>query len=106
MPNLLTTPTGLAAPFRSERAEISLICEVRQGTRIWRAIKLDNLSREGFRLCWQPDINMEQPLRIRIPGLHVLTAQIRWRTSVAVGCEFLEPLHCAVFEHLVRQAQV
>lgn len=96
-----TTPSP---PIRSTRAEISLICEVRQGTRIWRTVQLDNLSAEGFRLCWQPDVNMEMPVRIRIPGLQVLTAQIRWRTNAAIGCEFYEPLHEAVFGHIVRQA--
>lgn len=91
-------------PQRAIRAPISLTCEVRQGTRIWRVVKLDNLSCDGFRLAWSPDINMDLPLRIKIPGIQLLTAHIRWRTAAAIGCQFGEPLHVAVFEHLLQHA--
>lgn len=98
------TPSAPDVPLRGIRAPINLTCEVRQGTRIWRVVRLDNLSSHGFRLAWSPDINMEMPLRIKIPGIQLLTAHIRWRTAAAIGCEFDEPLHVAVFEHLLQQA--
>ena len=31
-------------------------------------------------------------------------ADIRWQSNAATGCAFSEPLHIAVFEHLVRKA--
>lgn len=89
---------------REERATLSLLCEVRQGTRPWRMVRLEDLSAQGFRIAWFPNVTTELPVRIRIPGIQLLTAHIRWQSNAAIGCSFNEPLHIAVFEHLVRQA--
>lgn len=81
-----------------------LECEVRQGTRPWKLMQLEDLSQTGFRIAWYPNCRAEVPLRIRMRGLEMLTAHVRWQRDGAVGCEFTAPLHIAVFEHLVRQA--
>lgn len=86
------------------RVLISLRCEIRQGTRPWIAIRLEDVSRTGFRITSLPGCHPDTPLLIRIPGLQVLTAFIRWQKGGALGCEFDRPLHTAVFEHIVRQA--
>jgi hypothetical protein len=85
------------------RESVTLLCEVRQGTRPWQTARMDDISRTGFRIAWLPGAAPEQPLRIRIPGIRMLSAQIRWQQGKAVGCEFTEPLHIAVFEHLIAQ---
>ena len=86
------------------RAGITLICEVRQGSRPWTRARLEDLSPGGFRIARLPGARAELPLRIRIPGMQLLSADIRWMRDGAVGCEFAEPLHVAVFEHIVRSA--
>ncbi len=86
------------------RAGITLICDVRQGSRPWVQVRLEDLSPGGFRIARLPAVRAELPLRIRIPGMQMLTAEIRWVRNGAVGCAFAEPLHVAVFEHLVRSA--
>ncbi len=86
------------------RAEVTLLCEVRQGTRPWRVVRLEDISQAGFRIAWMPAVAEGKPLRIRIPGLQVLSADIRWRRENAIGCEFTTQLHIAVFEHIARQA--
>lgn len=103
------TPIAAAAPEddarqRGERASISLICEVRQSFRDWRKVRLKDISRTGFRIAWYPNVDMRQPLRIRIPGLELLTAHIRWKAEHSLGCEFATPLHVAVLDHIVRSA--
>lgn len=65
---------------------------------------LEDLSSGGFRIGKLPGHRPEVPLRIRIPGMALLSARICWSRSEAIGCEFDTPLHVAVFEHLVRQA--
>ncbi len=87
------------------RIGIALECEVRQGARPWKVTRLEDLSPSGFRIAWFPNCRPEIPLRIRMPGLEMLTAHVRWRDEGAVGCEFSAPLHVAVFEHLVRSAK-
>lgn len=89
---------------RHLRAALTLLCEVRQGTRPWRMARLEDLSPQGFRIAWFPNVSTELPIRIRIPGMQLLSADIRWQSNAAIGCAFSEPLHIAVFEHLVRKA--
>jgi hypothetical protein len=86
------------------RAEVALLCEVRQGSQAWQVARLADISPAGFRIALLPEASKSLPLRIRIPGLVMLTARIRWQRDKAVGCEFAEPLHIAVFEHIARQA--
>lgn len=88
----------------ANRANVTLMCEVCQGTRPWKVTRLEDISQAGFRVAWLPGCHMDTPLRIRIPGMQVLTAHIRWRKANALGCEFAQRLHVAVFEHIVRQA--
>ena len=90
------------APARG-RALLGLGCEVRQGTRPWQLVILEDLSATGFRISGLAHPVPAKLLSIRIPGIQLLSARIRWNTGVVVGCEFMAPLHVAVFEHLVRQ---
>lgn len=87
------------------RAEVTLMCDVRQGADSWSVVRLDDISQTGFRVAWLPNCQRELPVRIRIPGLAMLTATIVWQQGKAVGCAFAEPLHVAVFEHIVQQAE-
>jgi hypothetical protein len=99
----IPTDSGCAREL-GNRTQVTLFCEVRQGSEPWKLVRLDDISPAGFRIAWLPDCKAKTPLRIRIAGLEVLTAQIRWQQGKAVGCEFAEPLHVAVFDHIVRQA--
>lgn len=101
----ITNGLGCTREF-SDRAEVTLLCEVRQGMQPWRMARLDDISQAGFRIGVLPGAKRGVPLRIRIPGLQMLSAQIRWQQGQAVGCEFSEPLHVAVFEHIVRQCRI
>lgn len=85
------------------RETLSVQCEVRQGTRAWQKATLEDLSRTGFRIGWLPGATQHHPLRIRIPGIQLLSATIRWKRESSIGCEFTAPLHEAVFDHIVGQ---
>lgn len=100
----ITGTEGLSAE-RQPRAEVVIRCEVRQGTRPWRMAYLEDLSPGGFRIASYPDHRPEVPVRIRIPGIQLLSARVCWSRDGAVGCEFDAPLHQIVFEHLVRVAK-
>lgn len=88
----------------TNRALVSVDCEVRQGTRPWKKTRLEDISPAGFRMAWLPGCHPDIPLKIRISGMQVLTAHIRWKKEGSVGCEFAELLHVAVFEHIAKQA--
>ena len=93
-------------PDRSRRAEITLLCEVRQGTSPWAKVRLEDISEQGFRVAWLPNRRRDQPLRIKIPGLQLLSANIRWQEGHIIGCVFENPLYISVFENIVRQAEI
>lgn len=89
---------------RARRASLSILCEVRQGTRPWQLVRLEDLSQSGFRINGLLHPSMGKALSIRIPGMQLLSAQLRWQEGTTIGCEFNTPLHIAVFDHLVVQA--
>ncbi len=91
---------------KARRAEVTLLCEVRQGSRPWKLVRLEDISQTGFCITWLPESAIDRPLRVKIPGIQILSAKVCWQRGKAVGCEFAEPLHVAVFEHIVRQAVI
>lgn len=105
----LAKPAGsldISVQSRSaNRAELVLSCEVRQGTRAWQRVVLEDLSASGFRISGLAHPDSTKALSIRIPGMQLLSARIRWNAGAVVGCEFTTPLHVAVFDHLVKVAR-
>ncbi len=91
-------------PRDANRAEITLVCDARQGLRPWVRVRLDDLSPNGFRLARFKGVDPEVTLRLRIPGIEMLTAQVRWHDAQWLGCEFAAPLHASVFGHVVAGA--
>jgi len=89
---------------RARRAPVALTCDIRQGQRPWAQSRLLNLSETGFCIVWLPALEHRRGLWLRIPGLQLLKANIRWRSGAMMGCEFEQRLHPAVFDHIVRQA--
>ena len=90
---------------RSRRAAVSLVCEVRQGHRPWGSVRLVNISETGFCMDWMPGLELQRALWIRIPGIQLLQAHIRWKRDTTMGCEFGSPLYGPVFDHIVRTAE-
>lgn len=90
---------------RPRRENLRLVCELRQGHRPWQVTELYNLSEAGFCMEWQPGLDLERPVWIRIPGLTLLEAEIRWRQQRVAGCRFAKPLYGPVFEHIVARAR-
>ncbi|NKI99457.1 MULTISPECIES: PilZ domain-containing protein [unclassified Novosphingobium] len=86
----------------NQRVDLTAVCEVRQGMAEWRRVTLDELSPGGFRINRFGEADPSQPLRIRIPGLQMLSARIVWQKDGAIGCAFAAPLHEAVFAHVTR----
>lgn len=89
---------------RATRAEVSLTCDVRQGTKPWMRIKLHDISESGFCMDWRPGLSEQHQIYIRIPGLELLVAHLRWKREGMIGCEFSSRLYPPVFDHIVRQS--
>lgn len=85
-----------------ERTAISIRCEIKVGTEAWYFAWLRNLSTNGFQIDWPRTCPAYSNVRIRIPGLQVLAAEVRWRDGEQAGCQFVQPLSPYVLEHIVR----
>lgn len=90
---------------RAQRAEVSLVCEVRQGTRPWTKVRLHDISETGFSIEWRPGFTVGQQLYLRVPGLDLITAHLRRKVEDMIGCEFNTRLYGPVYDHIVRCAQ-
>lgn len=88
------------------RAPVTLVCDVRQGQRPLQRVRLRNISPGGFCMEWMPGLEVNRPLWIRIAGLNLIQANIRWRDGSMVGCEFSAPLYPPIFDHIVLQANL
>jgi PilZ domain len=108
MESLAPAPLKFAQPAQSRsgsRAPLVLRCEVRQGTRPWQPVLLEDLSATGFRISGLAHSDLAKALSIKIPGMQLLTARLCWTVGPMVGCEFTNPLHVAVFEHLIKSTR-
>ena len=89
---------------RHERAEVDKVCEIKIGMRNWHQARLKDLTPEGFRLSLTDMPATGTALRIRLPGMNMLDAEVCWARNFEAGCKFASPLSPYVFEHFVRQA--
>jgi len=89
---------------RPPREYVRMACDVRQGQRPWMRVVLHNISEGGFCMEWVPSIERGRPVWLRLPGLNMLQAHIRWQAAGLIGCEFSGRLYGPVLDHIVRQA--
>ena len=91
-------------PRKQERAAIDRQCEIKIGVRAWHVARLRDLTPEGFRLSLTDMPKVGTMLRIRLPGISIMEAEVCWARNFEAGCKFTQPLSPYVFEHFVRQS--
>lgn len=67
-------------------------------------VTLLDLSTNGFRIETFGGITVGSPVWITLPGLAAVEARVVWARGDQVGCEFINRLHPAVLEAVVRRA--
>lgn len=99
-------PPGDDEPAQQQRhhirAELDQLCEIKIGMRNWHQARLRDLTPEGFRLSLTDMPAVGTLLKIRLPGIAMLDAEVCWARNFEAGCKFVSPLSPYVFEHLVR----
>lgn len=66
-------------------------------------VTVEDLSRKGFRTEWPYPLKPGDRVWITLPGLEAKCARVRWTRGFSIGCQFEEPIHQAVFDHLLRR---
>ncbi len=97
----------LSGPFahrsrrQAERKPLSAIVQCRRGiTR--EAVEVLDISRTGARIHSLSPLRSGHVVWLRLPGLEAIQANVVWTRQFEAGCEFVRPLHPAVFEIIAR----
>lgn len=81
---------------------VSMVCEIRQGMTPWSFVRVDQITTATLRVLWLAVIDPGQPLRVKLPGLQMMTARVTALEGQVVELAFDVPLHPAVFDYLLR----
>ena len=66
-------------------------------------VHLVDLSASGFQAEAHPSLDPGAIVWLAIPGMQGMEATVMWRKRAVIGCRFNQPLHPAVFDHLVAR---
>jgi len=83
------------------REPVKLRATLREGGAVRFEITVIDLSSTGFRGETFHHLRPGALVWITLPGLSGLEAEIAWQRGEYFGCRFRQPLHPAVFEHIV-----
>ena len=96
-----------ALPLReAERKPVRFRCEARIGQGAWSLVFLRDLSTHGFQMSRVLGLDICTRIRIKVPGLELLSATVRWVGEEHAGCAFSRPLSDCVLDHLARQTML
>lgn len=84
------------------RGDVRIAAEIRESGAGKQRISVMDLSRSGFRMHCVFYIPSDRTVYLTMPGFASLEARIAWQEGDYYGCEFHQPLHEAVFDHLLR----
>lgn len=93
------------SPFnhrRYERGDVHILAQVREKGFGHQQAKVADLSRSGCRVMTPMYLNPENSIFITLPGMAPLEAKICWHVREEYGCEFVQQLHEAIYEHIVK----
>jgi hypothetical protein len=88
---------------REDRARLKGQVVCRRGPNR-QVVELVDLSRTGVRIATMARLQPNERVWLKLPMLEPLEARIVWANGGEAGCEFLVPLHPAIFQ-VVSRAQ-
>lgn len=66
-------------------------------------VSVIDLSRTGFRMETGNIIVADTKVYLTMPTMQSLQARVAWQDAVYYGCEFSQPLHESIFDHIAKQ---
>ncbi|WP_417794839.1 MULTISPECIES: PilZ domain-containing protein [Alphaproteobacteria] len=90
-------------PRISLRTDVEIIAAVREpGLGSVEAMILD-LSITGFRMRCLTRLTGEKAIFLKLPSFAALECKICWHDGDYYGCEFMQSLHPAVYNHIITK---
>ena len=85
------------------RNGVSITASVREHGGGRQQVEVVDLSQAGFRMRTGSFIAPDRILFLTLPGYNQLEARIAWHEFEYYGCEFVQRLHEAVYDDIVRR---
>ena len=95
------TPVESDESRRALRSNVRMNAYLRDRTSPKFAIEVLDLSITGFRIATVHKLHVGDRVWIVLPKLSALEAKVVWRTEQEAGFAFIQPLHAAVFDHML-----
>ena len=90
---------------RAERRGVLLGAGLRQRGAHAVTVQVLDLSTTGFRAATHLQLLEGSDVWLKMPGLESLHARVVWMRGHLLGCAFVQPLHPAVMDMIVRNSQ-
>ena len=84
-----------------ERGGVSITASIREHGGGRQQVDVVDLSRSGFRMRTGSLIPKEKTIFLTLPGYAPLEAHIAWHEREMYGCEFVQRLHEAIYDHIL-----
>ncbi len=88
---------------RAERLTVNMQATLRESGSVKYTIDLLDLSVTGFRFKTSYNLHIGTQVWLNLPKLEGRRSTVMWRDGYIYGCAYDQPLHMAVFDHIVRQ---
>ena len=105
MASMDPTSGGFGEGRRALRKPVRLKAQLRDRGTTKFEIEVVDLSTTGFRAETGFTLWEGHTVWLTLPGLASLEATVAWRDGFTYGCAFAQPLHPAVFDHIVRLSE-
>lgn len=94
--------TSLSSSREFCRGTVAITADIRAAGRIRTKVKVLDISQTGFRIECLTFLSGNQSIFLSMPGFEQLESRIIWQTEWMYGCQFVQQLHTAVFDHILR----
>lgn len=85
------------------RGKVAVAVDIRVPCGIRTKGYLIDLSETGFRLECMSDLTNERTFFLTIPTFAQLEAKVVWKSEYTYGCEFVQSLHSAIYDHILAK---
>ena len=84
------------------RGDVRIPCEVREKGFGHHKAMIADLSRSGCKIITPMYLNPDRALFITLPGFAPLEARIARKDREEYGCQFVNGLHEAIYDHIIK----
>jgi PilZ domain len=85
------------------RGDVLITAQIREHGGGRQQVDIVDLSQSGFRMKTGSFIPQDKVIFLTLPGYNPLEARIAWHERELYGCQFVQRLHEAIYEHILQK---